>query len=188
VGATDLGQPSRQFLRTHSYVQGAVWIAARLAEALEHAHARGLLHRDLKPANILITADGTPMLLDFNLAFDCRSEGVKEGEKAMIGGTLPYMAPEHLDAFNPAGSTSPEAVDERSDVYALGLILYEMVTGRHPFADPPAGCELAEVLERMTRERRQGVSSARFVNPQIPWSLDSILHKCLDPDPCRRYQ
>ncbi len=57
----------------------------------------------------------------------------------MVGGTLPYMAPEHLDAFNPNGSTPPEAVDERSDIYALGLILFEMIAGEHPFPEPPPG-------------------------------------------------
>src|SRR5262249_30072203 len=64
----ELGQPARQFLREANYLEAAVWIIARLAEGLDHAHTRGLLHRDLKPSNILIAADGTPMLLDFNLA------------------------------------------------------------------------------------------------------------------------
>ena len=131
-------QPSRQFLHGASAIQAAVWIVARLAEGLEHAHSRGLLHRDLKPANILLAADGTPMLLDFNLAADLLPE-VGEGEirRALIGGTLPYMSPEHLDAFNPRGSTAPDAVDERSDIYALGLMLFEMLAGEHPFPEPP---------------------------------------------------
>src|SRR6185312_4189159 len=107
----DPSQPARRFLRESSFVRASVWIAARLAEGLEHAHSRGLLHRDLKPSNILIAADGTPMLLDFNLAADFVT--TDEGDRAMMGGTLPYMAPEHLDAFNPNGSTPPEAVDER---------------------------------------------------------------------------
>ncbi len=128
-------QPARSFLRESSFVRASAWIGARLAEGLEHAHSRGLLHRDLKPSNILIAADGTPMLLDFNLAADCVNP--EEGDRAMMGGTLPYMAPEHLDAFNPNGSTPPEAVDERADVYALGLILFEMIAGQHPFPEPP---------------------------------------------------
>jgi len=121
----DDGQPSRQFLRGASNIQAAVWIVARLAEGLDHAHSRGLLHRDLKPANILIAGDGTPMLLDFNLAAptDFATEagpGDQSGEpvvhRALLGGTLPYMAPEHLDAFDPEGAASPEAVEERSDL------------------------------------------------------------------------
>ncbi len=104
----DQDQPSRQFLHGASAIQAAVWIVARLADGLEHAHSRGLLHRDLKPANVLLAADGTPMLLDFNLAADVLPEK-SEGEirRALIGGTLPYMSPEHLDAFNPARVNCP---------------------------------------------------------------------------------
>src|SRR5206468_3302362 len=106
------GQPARQFLRGSDLVRSSAWIAARLAEGLDHAHSRGLLHRDLKPSNVLIAADGTPMLLDFNLAAEALETHPEGGTRAMLGGTLPYMSPEHLDAFNPAGSTPPEAVDE----------------------------------------------------------------------------
>jgi hypothetical protein len=114
----DRDQPSRQFLHGASAVQAAVWIVARLADGLEHAHSRGLLHRDLKPSNILLASDGTPMLLDFNLAVDALPHPPDdEVRRAFVGGTLPYMAPEHLDAFNPRGTTPPEAVDERSDIY-----------------------------------------------------------------------
>ena len=178
-------QPARRFLRESSFVRASAWIAARLAEGLEHAHSRGLLHRDLKPSNILIAADGTPMLLDFNLAADCVTPG--EGDRAMVGGTLPYMAPEHLDAFNPTGTTAPEAVDERSDVYALGLILFEMVAGQHPFPEPPPGRPLLEIVRLMTEERRGAAPSPREYNPEIPRGLDAIVRKCLDPDPDRRH-
>ena len=181
-------QPARRFLRSHTYVQAAVWITARLAEGLDHAHARGILHRDLKPSNILIAADGTPMLLDFNLAADTSTAAAtEEGERARLGGTLPYMAPEHLDAFNPLGTTDPRSVDERSDIYALGLILFEMAAGRHAFDEPPGGLTLLMVVARMTAERRKGAPSARSINPTIPPSLDAILAKALDPEPERRY-
>lgn len=178
-------QPARRFLRQSSYVRASAWIAARLAEGLEHAHSRGLLHRDLKPSNILIAADGTPMLLDFNLAADAIRPA--EGDRAMMGGTLPYMAPEHLDAFNPNGSTPPEAVDERADLYALGLILFEMVAGRHPFAEPPPNRPLLQVVREMTEERRGPAPSPRAVNREVPPGLDAIIRKCLDPDPDRRH-
>jgi eukaryotic-like serine/threonine-protein kinase len=182
---SDPVQPARRFLRESSFVRASAWIAARLAEGLEHAHSRGLLHRDLKPSNILIAADGTPMLLDFNLAAD--SVSLAEGDRAMVGGTLPYMAPEHLDAFNPNGSTPPEAVDERADVYALGLILFEMIAGQHPFPEPPPGRRLLEVLRIMTEERRGPAPSPRALNPEIPRGLDAIVRKCIDPDPDRRH-
>ncbi len=180
-------QPARRFLREASFARAAVWIAARLAEGLEHAHSRGLLHRDLKPSNILIAADGTPMLLDFNLAAEAAGTAAGEGDRAMMGGTLPYMAPEHLDAFNPQGSTPPEAVDERADIYALGLILFEMVAGRHPFDEPEVGRPLLEVVAAMTRRRRQAAPSARSINPGVSPGLDAILRKALDPVPDRRH-
>jgi tetratricopeptide (TPR) repeat protein len=181
-------QPSRQFLHSASAIEAAVWIVARLAEGLEHAHSRGLLHRDLKPANVLLAGDGTPMLLDFNLAAVVRPEK-REGEirRALLGGTLPYMAPEHLDAFNPHGSTPPDAVDERSDIYALGLLLFEMLAGEHPFSEPPQGGPLVNTIARMIDERRTA-PSLRARCGRIPWSLDALVAKCLSLDPGRRYQ
>ncbi|MGE3818338.1 MAG: protein kinase [Isosphaeraceae bacterium] len=182
----DFDQPSRRFLRQADRLQAAVWIVARLAEGLEHAHSRGLLHRDLKPSNVLIAGDGTPMLLDFNLSTDAQPADSREGEKAMLGGTLPYMSPEHLAAFDPREALDAEDVDERSDLYSLGLILFEMVAGEHPFPEPPLGTPLLDAITAMARQRRQ-VPSARAFNPLVPWSLESILRKCLDPEPTRRY-
>src|SRR5271166_2453479 len=194
----DDDQPSRQFLRGASGIQAAVWIVARLAEGLDHAHSRGLLHRDLKPANILIAGDGTPMLLDFNLAAPTDSAtkagpGDQSGEpvvhRALFGGTLPYMAPEHLDALDPEGATSPEAVEERSDLYALGLILFEMISGNHPFPEPPPGLTPAATVRCMIEDRRRrSAPSLRGCCPEVPWSLDALVSQCLDPDPDRRYQ
>ena len=179
-------QPARRFFRSHTYIQASAWIAARLAEGLAHAHERGILHRDLKPSNILIAADGTPMLLDFNLAGKVR-DGDAEGDRALIGGTLPYMAPEHLDAFNPMGQTPASAVDERSDIYAMGLILFEMLTGRHPFGVVPTGRTTVALVGRMTEERLGGAPSVRSFHPLIPPSLDAIVAKCLHPEAARRY-
>jgi serine/threonine protein kinase/Tfp pilus assembly protein PilF len=182
----DFDQPARQFLRHAKTTEAAVWITARLAEGLEHAHSRGLLHRDLKPSNILIAGDGTPMLLDFNLSSTSEPDSEAEGEKALLGGTLPYMSPEHLDAFHPDGNTSSRAVDERSDVYSLGLILFEMIAGDHPFPDPPADTPMLEVIACLAVQRKDP-PSLRSVNPSVPWSLDSVLKKCLAPEPNRRY-
>jgi serine/threonine protein kinase/tetratricopeptide (TPR) repeat protein len=183
----DQGEPSRHFLRGASAIQAAVWIVARLAEGLEHSHARGLLHRDLKPSNILLAADGTPMLLDFNLAV-IQQASSPEGEirKAMVGGTLPYMSPEHLDAFNPHGSTREDDVDERSDIYALGLILFEMLAGDPPFPEPTPGITFLETIKFMRDSRRQP-PSLRERCRHIPWSLDALTAKCLAYEPDRRY-
>src|SRR5262249_45532420 len=84
-----------QELERGSYVDSILWIGERLADGLAHAHERGILHRDLKPANVLLTDDGQPMLLDFNLSADLKGGLCR----ARVGGTLPYMAPEHLAAF-----------------------------------------------------------------------------------------
>jgi serine/threonine protein kinase/tetratricopeptide (TPR) repeat protein len=180
-------EPSRQILKESSLIRASAWIAARLAEGLDHAHTRGILHRDLKPSNVLIAADGTPMLLDFNLAVDPDETPADRGERALIGGTLPYMSPEHLDAFNPKGSTDSAAVDARSDIYSLGLILFEMIVGELPFADRPDSKWLDLTLREMTEERRAGAPSPRACDSRVPWSLDSIVSKCLEPDPARRY-
>ncbi|MGZ3319034.1 MAG: serine/threonine-protein kinase, partial [Isosphaeraceae bacterium] len=194
----DDGQPSRQFLRGASNIQAAVWIVARLAEGLDHAHSRGLLNRDLKPANILIAGDGTPMLLDFNLSaptdFATKAgPGDQAGQpvvhRALLGGTLPYMAPEHLDAFDPEGAASPEAVEKRSDLYALGLILFEMISGNHPFPEPPPGLTPVATIRCMKEDRRRRPApSLRGCCPEVPWSLDALVSQGLDPDPDRRYQ
>jgi serine/threonine protein kinase/tetratricopeptide (TPR) repeat protein len=186
----DPHQPARQFLRGATATRAAVWIVARLAEGLDHAHSRGLLHRDLKPANILIAADGTPMLLDFNLAAETQPPSA-EGQigRAMLGGTIPYMAPEHLDAFDPRGTTPANAVDERADIYALGLILFEVLAGGHPFPMPgPApGTAPSDIIGPMIEARRRP-PSLRARCPQVPPSLDALVSKCLAFDPSRRYQ
>ena len=183
----DFDQPARLFLREASTIQAAVWLVARLAEGLEHAHSRGLLHHDLKPSNVLIAGDGTPMLLDFNLASTSQPLNSQEGDKAMLGGTLPYMSPEHLDAYNPQGTTKPEAVDARSDLYSLGLILFEMIAGEHPFPMSDAPRPVLDLMKRMM-EQRLHAPSLRAVNPSVPWGLDAIVRKSLEPDPLRRYQ
>jgi len=184
----EVDQPSRRFLRGASGIQAAVWVVARLAEGLGHAHARGLLHRDIKPSNVLIAADGTPMLLDFNLSVERESaKSEKDLSHAMIGGTLPYMSPEHLDAFNPQGKTAPTDVDARSDIYALGLILFEMIAGHHPFPEPDQQKPLLATIKEMLSSRMT-VPSLRATRPDVPWSIDALVAKCLNPDPRRRYE
>src|SRR4030095_5789982 len=108
-------------LGRRTYARAIAWWGARLAEALAHAHERGVLHRDIKPSNVLVTADGLPMLLDFNLAHDPRAEA-DDATEVRLGGTLAYMAPEHLEAMI-AGQG--DRIDHRSDLYALGKVLVE---------------------------------------------------------------
>jgi serine/threonine protein kinase/Flp pilus assembly protein TadD len=167
-----------QMLEGLSYVDAVLWIASALADGLAHAHERGILHRDLKPANVLLTDEGQPMLLDFNLSEDVKARPAV----ALIGGTLPYMAPEHLEAFQGKGGS----VDARSDLYSLGVIVFELLTGRHPFSRPPGSLE--EVLPRMVEERRRPPPALRPFNPAATPAVEAIVRRCLEPDPARRYQ
>ncbi|MBO0699720.1 MAG: serine/threonine protein kinase, partial [Zavarzinella sp.] len=162
-----------------SYVDAILWLGARLADALAHAHDRGILHRDLKPANVLLTDEGQPMLLDFNLASDTRLDGL--AEVARLGGTLPYMPPEHIESFG----GERRVVDGRGDLYALGVILYELLTGRPPF--PVYNRAGAEFLRRMVTDR-QRPPRLRDRNRAVTPAVEAIVRKCLDPDPAQRYQ
>ncbi len=168
----------RDELSRSDAVEAACWIGARLAEALAHAHGQGVLHRDVKPANILINPYGRPMLADFNLAFQAQTAQVGHGDS--FGGTLAYMAPEHLDAFNPEVDSPDHSVDERSDVYALGVVLFELLTGHRPFPRSPSLAEMAET-------RRAGAPSVCKARDDLPETIDRVLRKCLDPDPARRF-
>jgi tetratricopeptide (TPR) repeat protein len=160
------------------YVDAVLWLTARLADGLAHAHDRGILHCDLKPANVLLSDEGQPMLLDFNLAVDTARR--IPGQGSVVGGTLPYMAPEHLELF--LGGNRP--VDARSDVYALGVILYELLTCRHPFHLRDG---LLAALPAMVAERRQ-LPPVRRWNRAVTPAVEAIVHRCLAPDPARRYQ
>jgi hypothetical protein len=163
-----------------TYVQAILWIGARLADGLAHAHDQGILHRDLKPANILLTDQGQPMLLDFNLSEDTKRRGADAA--ALVGGTLPYMAPEHLRAFQGGASL----IDARSDVYSLGVILYELLTGRHPFPGPSDSA--GNIIPRLLEERLQAPPKFGRRQKAISPAVESIVRHCLEPDPARRYQ
>jgi serine/threonine protein kinase/Tfp pilus assembly protein PilF len=173
---------SRAGLGALSYVDAVLWMASRLAGGLAHAHDCGILHRDMKPANILLTDDGRPMLLDFNLAEDLKRRPVAAGEKAAVVGTLPYMAPEHLDAFR-GGEGS---VDARSDLFAFGVIFFEMLTGRPPF--PIRDWVRSRALGAMIEDRTAPPPRLRPWNPAVSPAVESIILRCLEPDPARRYQ
>jgi serine/threonine protein kinase/predicted Zn-dependent protease len=179
-GASEDAVATLKMLEGLSYVEAVLWLGARLADGLAHAHQRGVVHRDLKPANVLLTDDGQPMLLDFNLSDDLRLRGGPAA--AGVGGTLPYMSPEQLEAFFGRGAR----VDPRSDIYSLGIILYELLTRRHPF--PSHRRVSKEVLEVMLRDRRRPPPRLQGWNPAVSPAVESIVRHCLEPNPDRRYQ
>ncbi|HKB40557.1 MAG TPA: serine/threonine-protein kinase, partial [Gemmataceae bacterium] len=173
----------RDLLARSDFVEAVCWLGARLAEALSHAHARGVLHRDIKPANILLSRYGRPLLADFNVAFDVHRARASE----LFGGTLGYMAPEHLDAFNPDANTPPDAVDERSDVYSLGVVLFELLSGRLPFPREPRRGHVGDVLRELAEERRAQAPDLP-TEANVPDVLRRVVRRCLAPAPADRYQ
>jgi WD40 repeat protein len=140
-----------------------------LAGAIDYAHSRGTIHRDLKPANVMFTAEGQVVLTDFGIAHI-----IGAGHHTTAGvvlGTPAYMSPEQ-------GQGQP--VDERSDIYGLGVMLYEMVTGRVPFeAETPMSVILKHVTEP--------VLSPTAVNPGVPGAVEQVILKAMSKEPCNRY-
>jgi serine/threonine protein kinase/tetratricopeptide (TPR) repeat protein len=172
-----------------SYVQATAWIVNRLAEGLQHAHDRGVLHCDIKPSNILLGGDCQPMLLDFNLAQKFAGVGDAHAQvQATLGGTVAYMAPEHLRALATRDPALARLVDQRTDIYALGMVLFEMLTGERPFDQSASYSPMPALIEAMAVERSHTVPSLRSKRPDVPWSLESICRKCLAPVPAQRYQ
>jgi serine/threonine protein kinase len=165
-------------LRKGGYIEGVVHLAAQVADALEYIHEQGILHLDLKPSNVLLTPDGRPMLLDFNLARD------RQYRRQRLGGTLPYMAPEQLRAIG-AEREGP-GVDARSDLFSLGVMLYELLAGRHPFGPISLKEPEAEVRALLLARQTTGARPLHEVNPRVGERLSRLVHRCLETDPARR--
>lgn len=163
------------------------WLAARIARALAYAHQQRVLHRDLKPANVLLAADASPRLADFNVSFCAAVEGATAA--AFFGGSLAYMSPEQLEAFHPDYDRQAGDLDGRSDVYALGIMLWELLTGTRPFVDEVAEGGWSQTLEQMLVRRRTGPSAEALacLREQCPRALEEVLLRALAADPAERY-
>jgi len=171
---------------TMSYVQGddlgtvlrregkfpvarALYLARQIAAGLEAAHEAGVVHRDLKPPNIMVGADDHALIMDFGI-----SASPDETVSGMVVGTLEYMAPEQ---------SKGDAVDARADIYAFGLILYEMLTG--PRGTPSASAQAR--IDAMKQRVADGLPSVRTLDPSIPEALETFVGKCLESDPNARF-
>ncbi|MGB5293721.1 MAG: protein kinase [Thermoanaerobaculia bacterium] len=156
-------------------------IAISLTEALRVAHDKGVVHRDLKPANVMIDQEGRVKVLDFGLA-KLRRTDFDEGtslmateamtQEGVILGTIPYMSPEQIQG---------EAVDHRTDIFSLGIMLHEMLCGERPFQAPNTAALMSSML-------RDAPTAASEIKPDLPEQLNLILQRCLEKDPLLRYQ
>jgi TolB-like protein/Tfp pilus assembly protein PilF/tRNA A-37 threonylcarbamoyl transferase component Bud32 len=152
-------------------------LGEQMASALEEAHEHGIIHRDLKPANVRLTPKGQAKILDFGIARLLQPAGVEAttesfADTQVLAGTLPYMSPEQLRG---------EAVDGRSDIYSLGVMLYEMATGQRPFQQKLSTALSDAILH-------QPAPTPRLVNSRLSPELERIILKCLEKDSDNRYQ
>ncbi|GIW95887.1 MAG: hypothetical protein KatS3mg110_3928 [Pirellulaceae bacterium] len=167
------------------YWEAVIHIGAGLCEGLAYVHSKGILHLDLKPSNVLLSPTGRPMLLDFNLAQDPARRA------ARLGGTVPYMAPEHFQQAFLAGPRDDhhQQLDARADLYSLGAVLFELCTGRLPH-ESTAG-NFNDYLEEIALSHLRGAPPVRRVNSHLPEGLALLIDACLQnrartaPGQCR---
>ena len=160
-------------------VERIVEIASALAEALTTAHEKGIVHRDLKPANVMVTNDGRVKVLDFGLAKDVHADTSNDAtltsaytQAGVVMGTPAYMSPEQI---------SGRALDHRTDIFSLGVLLHEMATGRRPFE----GASSAELVSAILRDSPPLVTDVR---EDLPADLARIIRRCMEKDPRYRVQ
>ena len=166
----EMPPPDRRLVRG-TYEEGVALIGLQLAEALAFLHARQVYHLDLKPSNVLLVGNGRPMLLDFNLSADARNFVPR------TGGTLPYVAPEQVGALAnlaPAG----QAADGRADLFSLGVILYELLTGTPAFGTLPR-VPLREAAPLLLERQRAGCRPVREAVPGTGRGLAAVVESCL---------
>src|SRR5213078_5050410 len=181
------GQTLRELIRNHADLRKLLRHLQHVAEGLAKAHAAGIVHRDLKPENIMVTRDGHAKILDFGLAklietrrpSDTSSEVAtailpQPSQPGMVIGTVGYMSPEQAQ-----GRT--DEIDQRSDIFSFGCILFEAVTGRKAF-------EGKDVVESLNKIIREPVAPISALNSAAPVDLQRVVRRCLAKDPDERFQ
>ena len=174
----------RERLEESPWPEAVCLLGAHMAVALDFAHSRGVLHRDLKPANVLLDATGRAKLADFNIS---SATGLDDDDEA-VGGTLPYMAPEQVRAVSPWHDAGAADLSERTDLYGLGVVLWELLTGELPFPEIPEGVGMQEIIEHLLTTRDAGVAEDAIAKARAvahPMVVDTLL-ACLAADPAER--
>ncbi len=179
----DIGEDSDYHFLVVEYVEGVslsyyvpspptmvINLGKQIAAALGYAHARQIIHRDIKPANIKVTPDGTVKIMDLGLALP--KEATRVTADGMVIGTPAYLSPEQAQGLN---------LDSRTDIYSLGVVLYELATGHLPF-------DADEIPALLLQQVKQPPPPPRLIVPDLPTDLERIILKCLEKNPVRRYQ
>lgn len=153
------------------------WIGVQLARGLDHAHERGVLHRDVKPANVLMTSEGIPKLADFNVS-QAGAAG-RAGASACFGGSIGYMAPEHLRAISPKIMDDPEQVRESADLYSLAILLWELWQGHRPFDSRGTSTSWSETVAEQLAARERTLIEPQRIGTASERVLEKVLRKAL---------
>ncbi len=166
------GEDLKSFIKRSGQltVGKTVYIGVQICEGLAEAHSTGIIHRDLKPQNIMIDRDGNAKIMDFGIAYSMKAKGIT-GTGSIIG-TPEYMSPEQVEV---------KKLDQRSDIYSLGVILFEMITGKIPF-------EGETPLSVAMKHKSEHPPEPKMLNNQIPEQLNRVIIKCLEKERNRRYQ
>ncbi len=180
-----VGDPQRDGPFTGSeYLPAVLRLASEVAEGLEYLHSRKILHRDLKPSNVLLSWNGHPIILDFNLAES------SDDEQPGVAGTLYYMAPEQIEGG--LSKENAKECTERADLFSFGVIVYEILTGIHPFCLPDSSDasnsneKSAELARRLLDRQRAGSASPRQHDSAIDPAVDRLVMRCLSFEPAGR--
>jgi len=173
------GQPLNKYVRMHRLsLRERLELFVKVCEAVAHAHDNGVIHRDLKPSNIVVDVDGHPRIVDFGLARLTDAEAtltLTAGHSGLVLGSLAYMSPEQARGEH-------AAVDERTDVYALGMILYELLTGCLAYE---LGANLAEAIQTICRTAPRPLSA---LQNDMPTDIQKVVLQALEKEPAHRYQ